>query len=938
MAVGLYPKGRTRFAKLGMVINDEMTQTFRDLLQGQVRPNQIFTKAKASKAFFNRLSKDQIVSLHDAQTKGSYEDLDITLMYTLLRNICPNIPPPAKGWGIAEFPDVGEVGISDDIERIRLIRNKVYGHASSASVSQTVFNEYWGMISDICHRFQAHQGGSYVDNLQTLLETTIDEEQEQQYIEKMKADCEKDKSILEKVSSIESTVKTLASRQRHTYNKRSCRSTLKVHVKAISKSKKAKSTVGRSMEMAKRALNQLVEFINEDADEDDMCRLEDSIKEFLESSTGKKHVAFITQLLENIENKIKQNSQHRKIRMAITKRFLSLVLFFRTNYQATFEVDRGSLLFTFYFETRLGYDRFLEDMRKGVIQQELSNVVQYEPFLWIFKLKKDDVMIEVEEYIENGTDDKNIEKESISDDICFQCPGMIETVCDACGRRFCAECWKTHPHHKGESISALPFTHCEIHENVACSKYCKECDTHACDLCVSERHSTHNIIDFSAKYQKLKTDTEELRSELFDIYKNIHSNMLQKQKELPQKYEIIKNKIKDEGQIWHDRVDASVDMYIAALQNMQNEHLSTLELGIEKMEGTLQEISKKISQNTDIADYAFDIERFRIIPEWSDFKFPIFEPSDVKEEDFEIGNLTPAVRLNVQELHLYPETLALPVRNVKQLIENPVASEHLSSGLGCLTSVALDSEERVLVNGYHHDSPSQFHLSTSSEQPWKVDMFPPEMIIFDMCFKAEGELVFSEIRRGSVNTWKDEQVKTLIEFEDWTPLGIGATRKHLLICMINIHSEHKKIVRYPWSGHDIRHVEFDGNGHPLFSNVNDTLYIAENRNLDLCVSDYGAGRVVVLDKTGKIRFFYDSKEFVYSETFGPRGITTDDMSRILVADSNDYCIHVIDRDGTPLSFIRNDDIHVPWTVNVAGDKLIIGNYSGGDILVLKYLE
>lgn len=179
MAVGLYPKGRTRFAKLGMVINDEMTQTFRDLLQGQVRPNQIFTKAKASKVFFNRLSKDQIVSLHDAQKKGSYEDLDITLMYTLLRNICPNIPPPAKGWGDAEFPDVGEVGIGDDIERIRLIRNKVYGHASSASVSQTVFNEYWGMISDICHRFQAHQGGSYVDNLQTLLETTIDEEQEQ---------------------------------------------------------------------------------------------------------------------------------------------------------------------------------------------------------------------------------------------------------------------------------------------------------------------------------------------------------------------------------------------------------------------------------------------------------------------------------------------------------------------------------------------------------------------------------------------------------------------------------------------------------------------------------------------------------------------------------------------------------------------------------------
>ncbi|XP_056006732.1 uncharacterized protein LOC125664497 isoform X2 [Ostrea edulis] len=379
------------------------------------------------------------------------------------------------------------------------------------------------------------------------------------------------------------------------YNKRSCRSTLKVHVKAKSKSEKAKTKVDRIMEITKTTLNKLVELIDENADEEDMCQIEDGIKDFWKSSTGKKYVVFITQLLENLENKIKQNSQDKKIRIAITKRFLSLVLFIGKEYQATLEVDRGSLLFTFYFETRLGYDRFSEDMRKGVIQQELSDVVQYEPFLGIFKLKKDDVMVEVEECTRNETDrtDENIEKKSKSKTIK---PG--DTI------------------YERERISELPYTHCSSDA-----------------LCVSERHSTHNIIDFSVKYQKLKNDMEELRVLASNIYEHDYSDTLQKKSELPQKYEIIKNKLKEEGQIWHDRMDAAVDMYIAALQSMQNKHLSTLELGIQKMKKALQEISEKISQNTemlnqtslkDIADYALDIERFRIIPEWSDFKFPFF--------------------------------------------------------------------------------------------------------------------------------------------------------------------------------------------------------------------------------------------------------------------------------------------------------------------------
>jgi hypothetical protein len=164
-----------------------------------------------------------------------------------------------------------------------------------------------------------------------------------------------------------------------------------------------KAKVDKYMETLKRALNSMVGFIDEDADEEDIGQLEDGIKTFLESATDKKHFVFIDQLLENLQGKIEQNLHHKKkIRMAIMNRFLHLVLFCRTNYQAKFEVDRGSLLFTFYFKTLLGYRKFLEDVGKGVIQRELCAVVQYEPFLWIFGLENGDVMVDVEEYNGNG--------------------------------------------------------------------------------------------------------------------------------------------------------------------------------------------------------------------------------------------------------------------------------------------------------------------------------------------------------------------------------------------------------------------------------------------------------------------------------------------------------------------------------------------------------
>ena len=183
---------RTRFLRLSLVIIDELAQTLRDLLLKEVSPSQIFNKVIQINHVVKTLRKDQINKITNAKTQG-YKDFDITLLYTLLRNVCQNITPPSQNWGVSSMPSPNEVTVGDDIERIRLIRNNVFGHISEAAISNTEFKEYWSIISGICTRIQTLLNKDYVKRLQDAEECTIDSNVESKYTELIKSLTTEDK-------------------------------------------------------------------------------------------------------------------------------------------------------------------------------------------------------------------------------------------------------------------------------------------------------------------------------------------------------------------------------------------------------------------------------------------------------------------------------------------------------------------------------------------------------------------------------------------------------------------------------------------------------------------------------------------------------------------------------------------------------------------------
>ena len=71
--------------------------------------------------------------------------------------------------------------------------------------------------------------------------------------------------------------------------------------------------------------------------------------------------------------------------------------------------------------------------------------------------------------------------------------------------------------------------------------------------------------------------------------------------------------------------------------------------------------------------------------------------------------------------------------------------------------------------------------------------------------------------------------------------------------------------------------------------------MSENNNRDVCVSDLNANTVVVVDKTGRIRFRFDGTLARREKSFYPRGIVTDALSQIIVADYKNNCLHILDQ-------------------------------------------
>uniref|UniRef100_K1RKZ0 Tripartite motif-containing protein 2 n=1 Tax=Magallana gigas TaxID=29159 RepID=K1RKZ0_MAGGI len=147
-----------------------------------------------------------------------------------------------------------------------------------------------------------------------------------------------------------------------------------------------------------------------------------------------------------------------------------------------------------------------------------------------------------------------------------------------------------------------------------------------------------------------------------------------------------------------------------------------------------------------------------------------------------------------------------------------------------------------------------------------------------------------------------------------------------------------KVTRYNQSGQLTQTIQHDNTGRRLYSGP---IYITENNNGDVVVSDYGygSGAVVVTERGGRHCFSY--RGCPSGSGLRPRGICTDALSHILVCDGRTKTVQMLDKDGQFLSHlltksqVMGEPRSLSYDVNT--HCLWVGSRHNNKVCVYRYI-
>nr|XP_034305557.1 uncharacterized protein LOC117682342 isoform X3 [Crassostrea gigas] len=143
-------KATENFSRLCQLIVTICSDLFRDILSHYIQPANLRTELDKSKK-----KLDKVKSINPQQKRLLYpdpgkaspmaKDLDFSVLYVLIRNIC-GIKPHKNGWG--DNIENGDNSIAACIDRIRLKRNLISGHSKTGSMDNASFHSTWTVLEN----------------------------------------------------------------------------------------------------------------------------------------------------------------------------------------------------------------------------------------------------------------------------------------------------------------------------------------------------------------------------------------------------------------------------------------------------------------------------------------------------------------------------------------------------------------------------------------------------------------------------------------------------------------------------------------------------------------------------------------------------------------------------------------------------------------------
>uniref|UniRef100_A0A8W8HM37 B box-type domain-containing protein n=1 Tax=Magallana gigas TaxID=29159 RepID=A0A8W8HM37_MAGGI len=542
---------------------------------------------------------------------------------------------------------------------------------------------------------------------------------------------------------------------------------------------------------------------------------------------------------------------------------------------------------------------------------------------------------------------------------CSLCPEVVVIHCGSCQVNLCAKCLSTHiDRNKSLKHEIVPYTSqlvkpeaeiqkCRDHPKQQCDLFCQDCSVPICSRCLTGNHKRHGAVDLEeiceTTRSTVKEDLEELRK-----FRKEYEKVVGESKEELAKYieesDKERDSLKELGKQWHQMIDKVIDKVGKDMDEIIQSDTKCLQDNTEEIQSALQDVKDSIKANEDILQddrftrllsYASKNDAFRIIPSRPAIKTAKIVPVNVKEGDI-IPKLIHFQRSICTKLPGYSLNRTGDVSSIstKSLLPEPELIATVKTNCKQLKGICHNEDDRVWIYGTDEilrevdiTGTVQNCITAISKNSQK-----------DIAKNKMGEIVFSHLSDECVNIVREGKISKLLDLSGWIPFGVTFNADDdLMVCMRREDYQESKVGIFS-QGKLKKEIQFDETGKPLFSASRNNMYIKENANRDICVSDWNACAVIVLKSSGELRFRYTGNLSRSFKQFYPHGIVTDNYCRILVVDRKNDCLHVIDRNGKFLTYITCS-LQDPYVLSMDPDENVwVGEYDTGCVKVIRYLE
>ena len=165
-------RDRERFAKAVQLVFETGRHFLFDILLLRKGSIEAITITLRIIQWEKHLQKHVKICLLGSGRQLSVNDFDITMIYAVIKkgHILGHKEVPTKGFGIE--PEPSALSLGDDIERLRILRNKLC-HSPFACMTQREFDVMKKDVKDIMHRWSNETGMGFLDRVDKVVDTSL---------------------------------------------------------------------------------------------------------------------------------------------------------------------------------------------------------------------------------------------------------------------------------------------------------------------------------------------------------------------------------------------------------------------------------------------------------------------------------------------------------------------------------------------------------------------------------------------------------------------------------------------------------------------------------------------------------------------------------------------------------------------------------------------